>query len=211
MANISTLLLGVMGVAFVFQLMSPAFTEAFIFNPYVAFTEPWRFVTSIFLHDPYSIMHIFFNAYAIFAFGTILETRISARDYLAIFFGAGLIGGLLYYLTTLSPWPPLCSDGTAIVLCSALGASGAIYGILGAVAVLLPDMRIFFMFFPLRMREAAFLWVILEFLGIFNQGSGVGNAAHLGGLLFGLAYGWLLSRREGEFQPQSWEGRVDFA
>ena len=210
MTNISTCLLAIIGVVFILQLFIPAFTDAFIFNPYLAFSEPWRFVTSIFLHDPDSMMHIFFNAYAIFAFGTMLENRISARDYLVIFFGAGLIGGFLYLLTTVSPWPPLCTDGTAVFLCSALGASGAIYGILGAVAVLLPDMRIFFMFFPLRMREAAFLWIILEFLGIFNQGSGVGNAAHLGGLLFGLAYGWYISRRAGEYAQQSWEGHVDF-
>ncbi|MFH0885467.1 MAG: rhomboid family intramembrane serine protease [Candidatus Micrarchaeota archaeon] len=196
MANISTYLLAIIGCMFVLQMIIPGFTEALIFNPYLAFSEPWRFLTSMFLHDPGSIMHIFFNAYALFMFGSILETRISGRDYLSIFFGAGLIGGLIYYLTTLGPWPPLCGDGNGlVVLCSALGASGAIYGILGAVAILLPDMRIFFMFFPIRMREAAFLWIILEFLGTFDSGSGVGNAAHLGGLLFGLAYAWYLKNK----------------
>jgi uncharacterized protein len=205
MANLSTYLLAIIGVVYLLQLAFPVVTDAFEFNPYLAWSEPWRFLTSIFLHDPYSLMHIFFNAYALFMFGSILETRISAKDYLAIFFGAGLIGGLAYYLTTLGPWPPLCGGNGVIVLCNALGASGAIYGILGAVAVLLPDMRIFMMFFPMKMRYAAILWIALEFLGTFDQGSGVGSAAHLGGLFFGIIYAWYLKRKTQEFQPQSWE------
>ncbi len=194
MANLSTYLMLLIGGVFLLQMASPAFTDAFVFDPYLAFSEPWRFITSMFLHG--GMMHLFFNAYALFMFGSILETRISRKDYLAIYLGAGLIGGILYFLTTLGPWPPLCEGpgGTAI-LCSALGASGAIYGILGAVAILLPDMRIFFMFFPVRMREAAFLWIALEFLGTFDQSSGIGSAAHLGGLLFGLAYAWYLKNK----------------
>jgi len=194
MANLSTYLLAIMGGMFLLQMAYPPIIDAFVFNPYLTFSEPWRFLTSIFLHE--NIMHIFFNAYALFMFGSILETRISKRDYLIIFFGAGLIGGLVYYLTTLGPWPPLCAgENGIIVLCSALGASGAIYGLLGAVAIMMPDMRIFFMFFPIRMREAALLWIALEFLGTFDTGSGVGNAAHLGGLLFGLAYAWYLKNK----------------
>jgi len=208
MANISTYLLAIMGGMFLLQMVSPAVTDAFVFDPYLAWTEPWRFVTSMFLHA--DIMHIFFNAYALFMFGSILESRISRRDYLTIFFGAGLIGGLVYYLTTLGPWPPLCLSGDAIVFCQALGASGAIYGILGAVAVLLPDMRIFMMFFPMKMRYAAILWVALEFLGTFDQGSGIGSAAHLGGLVFGIIYAWYISRKPPEYQPQSWEWQQSY-
>jgi membrane associated rhomboid family serine protease len=204
MANISTYLLAVIGISFILQLISPAFENLLIFDPYVAISQPWRFITSLFLHG--SFMHLFFNAYALFMFGSILETRISRNDYLVIFFGAGLIGSIIYYLTTLGPWPPLCEGiGGSIVLCSALGASGAIYGILGAVAILLPNLRIFFMFFPVRMREAAILWLILEFVGTFDQSSGIGSAAHLGGLLFGLGYAWYLNRRPPEFYNPTWE------
>ena len=169
------------------------------FDPLVALTQPWRFVTSMFLHG--SVMHIFFNAYALFIFGSILERKVSSKDYLIIFFGAGLIGGFLYYLTyVLGIIPPI----------PALGASGAIYGILGAVAVLIPDLVIFFWFFPMKIRYAAILWVVLEFMGTFDITSGVASAAHLGGLLFGIAYAWFLSRREPEFHPQAWEWKQSY-
>lgn len=188
MANVSLYLLAAIGIFFVLQLIMPAFTDDFIFDPTLAISQPWRFVTSMFLHA--SITHIFFNAYALFLFGIILERKVSARDYLIIFFGAGLLGGFLYHLTyLLGIIPPI----------PALGASGAIYGILGAVAVLMPDLRIFFWFIPMRMRDAAILWVIIEFLGSLDISSGVASAAHLGGLLFGIAYAWHLKQKQ---QPQ---------
>lgn len=194
MANVSTYLLAIIGIVFLFQLISEPVTELFIFAPTLALSEPWRFITSMFLHG--SLTHIFFNAYALFMFGSILETQVSKKDYLIIYFGAGLLGGILYYATyLLGIIPPI----------PALGASGAIYGILGAVAILLPEMRIFFFLFPIKMRYAAFLWLAMEFLGTFNPASGIASAAHLGGLVFGLAYAWYLSRRQPEFYQPSWE------
>ncbi|MCX8205806.1 MAG: rhomboid family intramembrane serine protease, partial [Candidatus Micrarchaeota archaeon] len=77
----------------------------------------------------------------------------------------------------------------------ALGASGAIYAILGALAIVAPDMVVFLMFIPLRMRQAAVLWVIIEFFGTFNTMSGIASAAHLGGLVLGLAYAYFALRR----------------
>jgi len=185
MGNLSTYLLLAIGLIFIVQLSTGGFdgpfTRALDFDPLLAFSQPWRFVTCIFLHG--GLLHLVFNAYALLMFGTVLESRVSSRDYLIIFFGAGIIGSLLYFLTyAFGIIPPI----------PALGASGAIYGILGAVAMVLPDLRIFFWFIPMRMREAAILWFILELLGSFDTSSGVASAAHVGGLIFGLAYGWYL-------------------
>ncbi|MBI2079813.1 rhomboid family intramembrane serine protease [Candidatus Micrarchaeota archaeon] len=186
MNSISLILLGIIGVLFILQLAIPGFTQLLWFNPLQALNQPWLFITSIFLHDPRGFTHIFFNAYALFVFGTVLERIINPRQYLTLFFSAGIIGSLLYYLTyLLGIIPPI----------PALGASGAIYGILGALAVLLPDMTIFVWFFPMKMRYAAILWVIIEFAGTFDAGSGIGSAAHLGGLLFGLAYAYYLKKK----------------
>jgi len=184
MANLSTYLLAIIGVVFMFQLMSDPVTELFIFDPSLALAEPWRFVTSMFLHG--SITHLFFNAYALFMFGSLLESQVDRKDYLVIYFGAGLLGGLAYYATYLLGIIPAIP---------ALGASGAIYGILGAVAILLPDMRVFLFFFPVRMRYAAIIWFAMEFLGTFDISSGIASAAHLGGLIFGLAYAWHLKNQ----------------
>jgi hypothetical protein len=188
--GVSANLLAALAIVFVLQLMIPPLTGAFIFDPQLAFSQPWRFVTSMFLHA--DITHIFFNGYALFLFGGIMESRARNRDFLAIYFGAGLLGGLLYYATyAVGMIPPI----------PALGASGAIYGILGAVAMLAPDMRLLFMgFVPMSMRTAAIAWFVMEFLGTFDISSGVASAAHLGGLVFGLAYGWYL-KGQGDAHP----------
>lgn len=206
MANLSTYLLGIMGIAFILQMIGPQFENAFIFIPSLAFEEPWRFISSIFLHaDP---MHIFFNAYALFLFGSILEQRISKRDYLIIFFGAGLLGGILYYLMSFTNFAPLCQFDSGVWPCPALGASGAIYGLLGAVAILLPDMPIFMMFIPMKMRYAAIFWFALSFFGTFTGGDGIAHAGHLGGMIFGLAYAFFINRkplsRTEVIDPESW-------
>lgn len=187
MANLSTLLLAIISGVFVLQLIGPLVTGLFIFDPQLAFSEPWRFVTSMFLHG--SLTHLFFNGYALFLFGSMLESRASKKEYLVLYFGAGLLGGLAYYATYVIGMIPSIP---------ALGASGAIYGILGACAILFPDVKILFMgFIPMSMRVAAVAWFIMEFAGTFDISSGVASAAHVGGLVFGLAYGVYLTRRRG--------------
>ncbi len=173
----------ILGIIFLLQLFIPSITDVFIFLPSIALSEPWRFISSVFLHGGFT--HILFNCYALFMFGSILERRVNTKQYLFLFFSAGLVGSLFYYATYLLGMIPDIP---------ALGASGAIYGILGAVAMLLPDLRIFFFFFPLRMRYAVIFWIALEFLGTFDPSSGIASAAHLGGILFGLAYGFYLKK-----------------
>lgn len=193
--RISAWLLALLGIAFVLQLAIPGLTQAFWFDPHLAFSEPWRFITSMFLHA--DISHIFFNGFALLMFGPLLEGRVSGRSFLAVYLGAGLLGGALYYATFL----------LGMASAPALGASGAIYGILGACAVLFPDVKILFMgFVPMSMRWAAASWLVMEFLGTFDTSSGIASAAHLGGLVFGLAFAWLLVRPE----PPHWEARVRY-
>ncbi len=182
----SLYLLAIIGLMYIIQLTVPGFTNQFIFDPLKAASEPWRFVTSMFLHSPDDITHILFNGLALFMFGLVLEHQVSLKNYLIIFFGAGLAGGLLNYLTyvfhIIGPIP-------------ALGASGAIYGILGAVAIILPELPVFVFFIPMRMKHAAILWFALEFIGTFNTGSGIASAAHVGGLIFGLLFAYYLKHK----------------
>ena len=130
---------------------------------------------------------------------------------LIIFFGAGIIGGLLYYVMSLTEFASMCTTiSGAEIACPALGASGAVYGLLGAVAVMLPNMRIFVFFMPMPMRYAAILWFGISFFGTFtDDGTNIGHAAHLGGLLFGLVYAWFLNRKGHQetyyIPPERWE------
>ncbi|MFH1520488.1 MAG: rhomboid family intramembrane serine protease [Candidatus Micrarchaeota archaeon] len=203
--NLSIKLLGIIIVLFIVQMLVPTFTNLFIFIPLIAFSEPWRFFTSMFLHG--DVMHILFNGFALFMFGSLLERKVSTKDFLIIFVGAGLLGGILYYLTTFTMFNPICqSPFGGVWSCPALGASGAVFGILGALALLLPEVVVYMWFFPMKMRYAPIVWFIL---GVFMQGGNVAHAAHLGGLIFGLIYGWYLSRHQpdtqsGFYQP-NWQ------
>ena len=172
-------LIAVMVVVFVLQFIIPGFTEAFYFHPALALVQPWRFLTAIFLHG--GLMHLFFNAYALYLFGKLVESKIGSREFIKIFFISGIAGNLLYYATYVF----------GLTVSPALGASGAIYGIMGVAALLFPDMRImmFPIFIPISMRTAVIAWIVLSFLGIFDVSSGIASAAHLGGLIVGLIYG----------------------
>lgn len=193
--GISITLLFLIGIIFIVQLSSPTTTSNFDFNPLKALSEPWRFITSVFLHG--SFEHILFNGLALFMFGSVLERVITTKQYLTLYLGAGIIGGILYYLTfLLGIIPPI----------PALGASGAIYGIMGALAILVPNLTVYMWFAPMKIRYAAVLWIILEFIGTFNISSGIASAAHLGGLVFGIIYGIYLKRQiDSEYytHPQS--------
>jgi hypothetical protein len=192
--GISFNLIVVIVIVFILQLIIPPLTNQYAFDPAHAFSQPWLFVTSMFLHDPQDILHILLNCYALFLFGTILERKVSTTDYLIIYFGAGLLGGLFYYFTyAVGIIPDI----------PAIGASGAIYGILGAVAVLLPDMKLLlFGIIPMTMRTAAIAWFIMEFIGTFDISSGIASAAHVGGLVFGFICGWYLKNHGGQLSQQ---------
>lgn len=186
------ILLGAIFLAFIAQNVYPAITTTFMFDPNNLM--PWMFVTSIFLHA--NLIHILFNAYALWAFGPVLEKRLGFYKFMALFFLGGLAGSLGYYATILAGIaPPM----------PALGASGAIYAVLGAMAVLTPELVVLlFGIVPLTMRQAAVLWVVLEVAGTFNTSSGIASAAHLGGLLLGFAWGkWEVEKAKAELR-QRW-------
>ncbi len=173
-------------LTFVLQLTIPGFPQAFIFNPKTALTKPWVFVTSMFLHA--GLEHLFFNLFALIMFGPLVESRIGSKEFLKIYFLSGIGGSVLYWLTIelgLAPAIP------------ALGASGAIYGIMAAAAVYFPRLIVYsFGFIPLKMRDALILWFAMEFLGIFNPYSGIASAAHVGGIIIGYLYAKRLKREE---------------
>ncbi|MDI6807155.1 MAG: rhomboid family intramembrane serine protease [Candidatus Aenigmarchaeota archaeon] len=158
--------------------------EELWFKPVEAFSKPWTFVTSMFLHAGFG--HLFFNMFALFIFGIFLEPRISQGNFLLLYFLAGILGNLAYWLTSpLGEMP-------------AVGASGAIYGILGTVAILHPTLIVwFFPGFPMPMIVAAGFWVLISVLGMFTP-TNIAHQAHLAGLVVGFYLGFKI-RRSGEY------------
>jgi membrane associated rhomboid family serine protease len=148
-----------------------------LFRPDFLF-RPWTAVTSMFIHDPYGITHILFNMIALYFFGTFLVQLVGERMMLAIYFVGGIVGGLFFWL--LGPVNGL-----------AYGASGAIFALGGALAVLRPQTKVFVFPIPVPMP----LWIaVIGGALILSFMPGVAWQAHLGGLLTGIAFGYILSR-----------------
>jgi rhomboid protease GluP len=131
--------------------------------------EVWRLFTAIFIHA--DILHIFGNMFFLLIFGLRAEDMFDIKEYLLIYFLSGLSGGLL----TLALWPPNTVS---------IGASGAIFGVLGATMIYARH----------SIRQSimgALLYAFFFFL--INLGPDVNYLAHLGGLATGLLMGYALA------------------
>lgn len=155
-------------LVFIMQLTFPI-TDSFLLNQ-KSFSEPWRFVTAIFLHG--SLEHLIFNLFALVLFGLILESLIGSKRFIFTFFTAGIIANII----------------SIFFYNSSLGASGAIFGIIGVLTIIKPFMLVWTYSLPMPMFLAAIFWASADLLGIFMP-SNVGNIAHLTGLAIGLILG----------------------
>ena len=156
-------------IVFIFQLVFSGFTDLFVLNQN-SYTQIWRFVTSIFLHA--DIVHILYNMFALALFGSILEGLIGGKRFLIVFF----ITGILANIIAVNFYP------------SSLGASGAIFGVIGALIVVRPSLTVWAFGLPMPIFVAGVLWAAGDFIGIFVP-SNVGNIAHLAGMFSGLIFG----------------------
>ncbi|MDQ2997647.1 MAG: rhomboid family intramembrane serine protease [Chloroflexota bacterium] len=140
--------------------------------------EYYRFLTSMFLHG--GLLHIGFNAWALYTLGPESERIYGTARFLAIYFIAGLAGSVASY--ALSPN-------------RSVGASGAIFGLIGALAVFYHLSREL-LGSAARQQLGSLITVIMINLFIgFSSGGLIDNFAHLGGLAGGALLGWLLAPR----------------
>lgn len=154
--------------------------KKFCFIPARAFERPWSFLTSAFLHaDP---SHLFYNLFALFFFGIYLERRIGGKYFLTVYLLSAIFGSFMYLL--ISPHSEI----------PALGASAAIFGILGTLAILYPRLVVWVGFTPMPILFAAILWGLISFFGMFIP-SPIAHHAHLGGLLAGILFGIYLKKK----------------
>jgi len=144
----------------------------------------WTIFTSIFMHAGF--FHLIVNMMSLFFLGNFLEMIIGGKRFIGIYLISGIIGSLAYIYLTL-----LFGQNMAI---SAVGASGAIFGIAGVLAVLTPKMKVFIFPIPVAMPMwfgvaaiMALFWVLSAAFNI-----PIGNNAHLGGLIAGLTYAFYL-------------------
>lgn len=189
-------------IMFVATLLNEQFmVETFaLFYPASHLFKPWQLVTHMFMHAGF--WHIFFNMYALFIFGSVLERTIGTKKFLIYYFVSGIGAMLLHtgvgfvesghYLSAMAEGSSSAQLSYLRLLATpTLGASGAIYGVLIGYAMLYPESVLTLIFPPISFKARTFVLIFagIELLtGIFATADGVAHFAHLGGMLFG----WLL-------------------
>ncbi len=136
----------------------------------------YQLITYMFLHGGF--FHILMNMFILWMFGTEIELTWGTKRFYKYYFLCGIAGGIftvMFMPTSLIP---------------TIGASGAIYGLLVAYAVMFPNRKIYLYFLiPVKVKWAVIAFVGLEFLASFDAtSSGVGHLAHLGGAVIGFIY-----------------------
>lgn len=158
-----TLIILCVGVWFLQLLFGPNLTSTFDLRPLLVRFEPWRLITSAFLHSHNSILHLLMNMLALYWIGSDLEKILGHAKYLTLFLLSALGGSVLFVL--------LSAPNS-----SALGASGAIFGMFGAYAVF---------YKALKQNMSGILVLLLLNLSMPLFVPGIAWQAHVGGLLTG--------------------------
>ena len=169
-----------------------ALTNAWVLDPRVIASQPWRLITSAFLHSTSFIPHLLFNMYALFIFGPPLERFLGRARYLVLYL-VGALGGslgvvLLYQLAVATQDASSKWLGGFLAWGPALGASGAIFALMGALLVLRKAMG-------LQLTQILIVVVVNVAFGFIAPG--IAWQAHLGGLGVGAAIAgvYLVTRR----------------
>ena len=164
--------------------------------------EPYQLVTYMFMHAGFP--HLFFNMFALYMFGSLLE-RVWGSNRFLIFYivcgiGAGLLQEAVQYVTyiqegwdkarlIITPLGIFPVEDFLNRIFTTVGASGAIYAILLGFAMSFPNekMFVFPLPFPIKAKFFVLGYAAIElWLGVANTNDGVAHYAHLGGMLFGL-------------------------
>ncbi len=163
------------GGRFVFQDLTNMLALHGLGSPYF---WPWQFVTYMFLHG--DILHLLFNMLALWMFGMEMENAWGSKKFLIFYMVCGIGAGVADFLMA-----PLIGHYGGTV-----GASGAVFGVMIAFAMLFPDRPIYVYFlFPVRAKFLVAFWIGAEVLnGVLGTENGVAHFAHLGGALVGFLY-----------------------
>ncbi|MGH2749708.1 MAG: rhomboid family intramembrane serine protease [Actinomycetota bacterium] len=182
-------IIGINVAVWLIQLLVPGFTDRFADVPQlVAQGEWWRLITSMFLHadgGSFFLLHILLNCYILYIYGPEVEQLFGTPTFVAMYLTSGFMGNAFSY-----------AFGPFFI--SSLGASGAVFGVVGFLIAYLYKRR----------HSAAlgnYLRGLLAFVGLnlvfgFTV-PGINNWAHIGGLIGGLALGALMDRRRKKPSP----------
>ena len=177
-------------VAFVLQSFVDYYAPSVPVGKYLALSKEglgsgyvWQLLTFQFLHG--GMLHLFFNCWALYVFGRAVEEALGWRNFLLLYFSSGVVGGLFQMIGALL-WSTHL--GGAVV-----GASAGVFGLVAAYATLYPERQLTLLLFfviPISMRSKFLLLfsALMAVFGILVPDGQVAHAAHLGGMVMGIAY-----------------------
>lgn len=170
------------GAAFVLQMVWPAFTPLFALQPSAVFRGAiWQVLTYAYLHG--GLFHFLVNMFVLWTFGREVEWAWGPRRFLFFYLTCAAVAGIAILGLAFATRQPGIT---------AVGFSGALFGILAAFAKIHPTATVYVYFLiPLGVTQMVWLFGILSFLGAL--GGGAASLGHLAGLLAGL--GWLRGER----------------
>jgi membrane associated rhomboid family serine protease len=192
MPPLTTFLIAANAAVFLLQQVVPSLVPALALWPVGAGFQPWQLLTYAFLHG--SLLHIAFNMFALYMFGSPVERVFGPRRYLAYYLVCVLSAAIAQLITS-------ALTGTVY---PTVGASGGVFGLLLAYAIYFPNNRVMLLFPPIPMPARVFVvvYAALElFLGVTGTEEGVAHFAHLGGLI-----GGFLLLRYWRSTPARWRG-----
>lgn len=178
-ASYSLVILAICVIVFFIKLIDENFVYNYLaLNPDYLMQRPWTLITHMFVHANFD--HLFWNMLFLFFFGVELERRVGETRFLAIYILSGIVAAVAQMLI---------SGGVLV------GASGALYGVLGCLAIIAPEIRVLLFFIiPLSIRWAVVLFALVDFASI-GAADNIAHMAHIAGLLVGLAFGYALQRK----------------
>ncbi len=179
--NATMVIIGLCGVAYAGQWLAPGLrvTERFMFVPAYALREPWLFLSSAFLHSPGFLLHIVFNMYALWLGGPYLEHLLGRARFVTLYLLAA-VGGSVGLFVLATPSATSASWWTG-----AVGASGAVFGIWGAIMVIHRRLG--------RDNGGMIALLVVNTVIGFVPGLNIAWQAHLGGLITGALCGAVLA------------------
>jgi membrane associated rhomboid family serine protease len=147
----------------------------------------WTILTSMFMHAGF--FHIFANMFSLFFVGSLVERLLGAKRYLYFYLASGIFASLLFIVSSFIF--PLEYDTFAV------GASGAIFGLIGLLMIIVPNLPVYVMFIPIpiKMKYAAPGMLVMLWIISLAGNVPIGNTAHLGGFLVGIFYGIYLRNK----------------
>jgi membrane associated rhomboid family serine protease len=166
------------------------------------FFRPHQLISHLFMHG--GLQHIFFNMFALWMFGSILENYWGPKRFLIFYMACGLGAAILHLFVLYGEMTPvyqsiqqypaeqqqeILNNPNAVVNSATLGASGAVFGCLAAFGYLFPNSLIYLYFFvPIKAKWFVLAYGAMElFLGVQNSaGDNVAHWAHIGGAIVGL-------------------------